>query len=289
MTRTTVSAAVPDDHRPAARPPGVSAGSAGAPRLLALLCDPEVDVDAVLDALRSEPALTARVLKVANSPYYSQRGHVGTLGRAVQMLGLAAIRGIAAAACLDRAMPTRAGPAFEPQRVRQHSVAVAIAAQQLSGLLRAGVDSEAFMAGLLHDIGILVLAQADASAMAGFQPPGQAPADAALRTEREHFGVDHSEAARRLVAAWALPDWLLAPLTLHHLPATAPVGTGLALLPAVIALADHLADRAGLGLWPLCALPPDEAVMAALGLDAASIDDICADLPQRVSQFLALA
>ena len=287
MASLTVSIAVPANHKPAARPPSVSPGSAGAPRLLALLCDPDVDMHAVLAALRAEPALTARVLKVANSPYYSQRGHVGTLDRAVQVLGLAAIRGIAAAACLDRAMPARAGQAFEPQRFRQHSVAVALAAQQLSGALRAGVDSEAFMAGLLHDIGIVVLAQADASAMAGFQPASQAPAAAALLCERSHFGADHAEAANRLVQAWSLPTWLLAPLTSHHLPTAGVPGTGLAMLPALIGLADHLADRAGFGLWPLCALPPDAAVLDALGLDTAITDAISADLPQRVGQFLA--
>ena len=289
MASLTVTAAVLDDHKPAARPPGVSAGSAGAPRLLALLCDPEVDVDAVLDALRSEPALTARVLKVANSPYYSQRGHVGTLDRAVQVLGLAAIRGIAAAACLDRAMPARAGQAFEPQRFRQHSLAVAIAAQQLSKTVRAGVDSEAFMAGLLHDIGILVLAQADASAMAGFQPPAPAPVAHALLSERQHFGADHAEAANRLVQAWALPAWLLAPLTFHHTPVAAAPCSGLAALPALINLADHLADRAGFGLWPVCALPPDDAVLAALDLDTATLDTITAELPLRLGQFMAQA
>ena len=289
MASLTVTAAVPDDHKPAARPPGVSAGSAGAPRLLALLCDPEVDVDDVLDALRSEPALTARVLKVANSPYYSQRGHVGTLDRAVQVLGLGSIRGIAAAACLDRAMPARAGQAFEPQRFRQHSLAVAIAAQQLSKALRAGLDSEAFMAGLLHDIGILVLAQADAPAMAGFQPPEQVPVADALLSERSHFGADHAEAANRLVQAWSLPDWLLAPLTAHHAPVAVAVGVGLAVLPALISLADHLADRAGFGLWPVCAQPPDDTLLAALGLDSATMDTITADLPLRLGQFMAQA
>lgn len=291
MASPTATAAVPDDRKPAARPPGVSPGSAGAPRLLALLCDADVEVDDVLAALRSEPALTARVLKVANSPYYSQRGHVGTLDRAVQMLGLGAIRGIAAAACLDRAMPPRAGAAFDPLRFRHHSLAVAIAAQRLSNAARAGVDSEAFMAGLLHDIGILVLAQSDVAAMAAFQPLDQPPDHAlaaeALQSERSHFGTDHAEAASRLVQAWALPDWLLAPLTAHHQPAAVAAGNGLAALPALVGLADHLADRAGFGLWPVCALPPGAPVLDALGLDATLIDDIAADLPQRVAEFVA--
>lgn len=280
---TTAITSDPVDLKAAARALGTAGGSAGAPRLLSLLCDADVELDAVLTQLKREPALTARVLKVANSPYYRQSGHVGTLERAVQMLGLTAIRGIAAAACLDRSAPPRAGQAFDPEAFRLHSLAVACAAQALSKAANAGVDGEAFMTGLLHDIGILLLAKADGQRMARFQVPQVASPDEAMALEREYFGVDHAEAAGTLVAAWALPGWLLAPLTTHHLPATGAV-RGAEALPALVALADHVASRAGFALWPVCALPPTAALRGALPLDDAQIDALVEQLPALVAQ-----
>jgi hypothetical protein len=141
------------------------------------------------------------------------------------------------------------------------------------------------MAGLLHDIGILLLARANAAAMAGFEPPAVTRADEAIRAERAHFGADHGDAAGALVESWALPPWLLAPLTAHHRPfdaAAAPAG--LSCLPQLVALADHAAVRAGFALWPVCALPPDAAVLASLRLDEAALQAVIDGLPLAVQR-----
>ena len=271
----------------AARALGASGGGAGAARLLGQLYDPDVAVERVLGCLNSEPALAARVLKVANSPYYRASGSVGTVARAVQLLGLSAIRGIAAAGCLDRMTPGRAGNAFEPEAFRRHSLAAACAAQQLAQACGAGLEGEAFMAGLLHDIGLLLLVKADAEVMARFQPPACSDSAAALEAERTHFGTTHEECARLLVRAWSLPDWLQAGLCDHHanqpLPAARPLRGALA-LPAVLALADHCAHRAGYPLWPVCACDPPPELADALGLTAAQLDAVVAGLPEMVSR-----
>ena len=303
----------------AARALGASAGGVGASRLLALLCDPEVEIDAVLACLHSEPALSARVLKVANSPYYGMAGRVGTVDFALRVLGLAAVRGIAAAGCLDRALPPRAGQAFDPARFRLHSLAVACAAQQLSRALNADIDGEAFMAGLLHDIGLLLMARAHPGAMATFAPPTGPAEGAALALEQAHFGVDHAACAGLLVEAWQLPPWLRAALVTHHgMPGSSTVmaemgggggdaqpsprvpdlPAGLARLPTLLAVADHLAHAAGYPLWcpvPMAA-PPEPAVgifqaddtatwaqaATTLGLSPAALTAITASLPEAV-------
>ena len=289
--------------------------------MLALLCDPKVEIDALLACLHSEPALSARVLKVANSPYYGMAGRVGTVDFALRVLGLAAVRGIAAAGCLDRALPPRAGQAFDPARFRLHSLAVACAAQQLSRALNADIDGEAFMAGLLHDIGLLLMARAHPAAMATFAPPAGLAEGAALALERAHFGVDHAACAGLLVEAWQLPPWLRAALVIHHgalgrlpaesgvcgggdaavnPPAVAPeLPAGLSRLPALLAVADHLAYAAGYALWgPLLSagppdLPPgptpaDDAAgwaqaATALGLSPETLAAVSASLPEAVT------
>jgi HD-like signal output (HDOD) protein len=274
------------DLTAAARALGASGGGTGAAKLLALLCDPEVETEAVRSSLRSEPALSARVLKVANSPFYRQAGQIGTVDRAVQLLGLSAIRGIAAAGCLDRATPPRAGQAFDPERFRRHSLAVACATQQLARAAGAGVDSEAFIAGLLHDIGVLLLTKAAPAAMASFVPPAAESADGALEAERRHFGADHADSAGVLVEAWGLPVWLHDTLAAHHAP-TVSDGRGVAALPALLHLADVLAVRAGLPLWPAADTLPELPTTLPAGLTVPDLDAIVEGLPDAVSAIAA--
>lgn len=260
--RAPLSAA---DLQAAARALGTAGGGAGASRLLALLYDPEVALAPLLGCLNSEPALAARVLKVANSPYYRLSGSVGTLERAVQLLGLKAIRSIAAAGCLDRLTPPPVGRAFDPERFRRHSLAVACAAQRLSQLTGLGLDGEAFMAGLLHDIGILLLVKAAPQAMATFAPDAGPDAAGALAHESAHFGVTHEDSGAVIGQAWQLPDWLNAAVARHHGAAVADAARGgLGALPALLWAADHAAHEAGYGLWPICGLPPGAELLQAL-------------------------
>ena len=274
-------------HSPALRQAvaslGASAGGASASRLLALLYDPDVDTDRITMCLHSEPVLSARVLKVANSPYYGRSGQVGSVERAVQLLGLVAVRGIAAAGALDRITPARAGQPFDPLRFRRHSAAVACAAQALSRKGRCEVDGEAFMAGLLHDIGVLLLVKADPVQMASFQPPEGVSAEAARAAERQHLGLDHETAGVLLVRTWALPAWLTDAVSQHHQPENSPpVASGTGCLPRLLAVADHLADSAGYGLWPRCGgeIPP--AWLEGLSLTPEDCQTVVETLPQAV-------
>lgn len=283
-----VATATPDagllvQLKTAARALGASGGGAGAAQLLALLCDPEVETDRVLACLRGDPALAARVLRVANSPFYHQAGQVGTVERAVHLLGLAAIRGIAAAGCIDRAAPPRAGQAFDPAVFRQHSMAVACAAQHMarrSGLANA---SEAFMAGLLHDIGLLLMAKALPAEMASFLPPEVQRPEEGLAAERRHFGVDHQACGGVLAQAWGLPAWLQLALTTHHLPSRPGLEAGG--VQALLAAADAVAHRAGFALWPLCGWGRDAPVPAAIAGEL--LDDTLALLPDAVAALSA--
>ncbi|MBL8328848.1 MAG: HDOD domain-containing protein [Rubrivivax sp.] len=271
----------------AVRALGASAGGASASRLLALLYDPDVDIDRLLQCLHGEPVLAARVLKVANSPYYGQSGRVGSVQRALQLLGLTAIRGIAAAGALDRLLPSKTGNPFDPVRFRRHSGAVACAAQALSRQAGCGVDSEAFLAGLLHDIGILLLVKADPAAVASYRPDASClPAEEAA-LEVRHFGLSHEEAGALLIDAWALPAWLKQAVATHHLaleePAAAAPLTGLAAIPALVAVADRLADLAGYGQWPRCAGLVEPAMLARLGMEPQQLQAVIDGLEPAVA------
>ncbi len=266
----------------AVRALGASAGGASASKLLGLLYDPDVDVDRILQCLHAEPVLAARVLKVANAPYYGQSGRVGSVQRAVALLGLSAIRGIAAAGALDRLTPARAGNPFDTLRFRRHSGAVAVAAQALSRKAGCDIDGEAFLAGLLHDIGVLLLVKADPAAMASFDLAAAAHASQGALAEQQHFGLAHEEAGAILIDAWALPPWLKAAVAAHHqMPEGQTPGQGLQALPALLCLAEQLAAQAGFGLWPRCAQAAQatQEIQASFGFQTDTLAELAQGLP----------
>lgn len=272
------------DVTAAARALGTSSDGPGTARLLAVLVDPLAEQDEVLASLQGEPALAARVLKVANSPFYRMAGTIGTLDRAVQVLGLDAIRGICAACCMDRVPLARGPGAPDPQRFRLHSLATAIAAQQLARALAPARQSEAFIAGLLHDIGIVLLARLRPQALVALAAlPPTTPAAEVLRQERERTGQNHADCAALLAAAWSLPAWLVAALSGHHDPAPADDLRAEAepTVAALVHAADTLAHRAGYGLWASCATA-EGSPRLGVGADDDLLQRLCAELPEQV-------
>lgn len=273
----------------AAKALGATGGGSGTAQLLALLYDEQVDVDLLLRRLKSEPTLAARVLKVANSPFYHRAGTVGTVDRAVQVLGLAAIRGIAAAGCMDRLPMPALGPTLDAEHFARHSLAVAAAAQALSQRAGAGVDGEAFMAGLLHDIGIVLLARLRPQAMAALSLQPMPDAEAGLRAELELLGAEHTTCAALLAQTWGLPAWLVSTLQVHHTPTTNTRVSGIEALPALLALADNAACEAGIGLWPMCAAKLHPDGLATLGLAPEACAEVAAGLPEAMQRLVGAA
>jgi HD-like signal output (HDOD) protein len=275
----------PTEVAAAARAMGTTAGRGlGTARLLAVVTDPLAEIEEVLSSLHGEPTLAARVLKVANSPFYHQAGTVGTLDRAVQVLGLDAIRGICAACCMDRVSLARSPGAPDPQRFRLHSLATAVAATHLARQLAPARHADAFIAGLLHDIGLVLLARLRPEAMTEMAAmPPTTPAEEVLQQERARTGMTHADCAAQLATAWSLPAWLVAAVGDHH---TLQATEGPPTVAALVQAADLLAHRAGFGLHAACMLAdgrPGLGVGASDELQA----QLAADLPNHVQALVA--
>lgn len=260
-------------------------GTQGAQRLLALLCDPNVGAGQVADALSREPALALRVLRVANSAFYGASRNISTIGRAVALLGQDAVRGIAAAACLDRTV--RQADAAQPvdlDQLVQHGFATAVAAESLARLGHGALAADAFIAGLLHDLGIAVQIGIDrGGAQALIEALRSDPGAAIAELEGQRMQVGHAQCAAVLFEAWQLPAALVAVARWHHEPLDAPAAH------RELASLVHLGDQLALACGSHHALEPaaptrNAAVMAQLGLEDADLDGVAATLPERVSQ-----
>jgi HD-like signal output (HDOD) protein len=278
-----------DDVTAAARALGATGGGPGTARLLAVLVDPLAELDEVLSSLHAEPALAVRVLKVANSPFYHRAGTVGTLERAVQVLGLDAIRGICAACCMDRLPMPRTPGGWDPQQFRLHSLATAVAAMHLARHRAPARQAEAFIAGLLHDIGLVLLAKLrpqELAAVARQAADAAGDAETLPQLERRLIGRSHDECAALLARAWSLPAWLVDAVGHHHAPAGASAADTEPTVAALVRAADAMAQRAGLGLGQSCGVAEDRPG-TGVGASDELIDSLTADLPEHVQALAA--
>ncbi len=216
-------------------------------QIMRLADDPSATGEALDRLLATDPTLGARVLRVVNSAFYGLPGNVTTTDAAIVRLGFASIRNIAIAASLTRMFRSgRLNGTFDARSVWQHSVAVAEGARLLSRRIRRGNSDEALLAGLLHDIGIVVAMQ---TCRPEFQHLLHAlDQDAAIpfaHSEIEHLGTTHERLGAALSTTWGFPATLVLVTRHHHAPMALPETDRL--LPAVVHVADHLAAQCALG------------------------------------------
>jgi putative nucleotidyltransferase with HDIG domain len=205
-----------------------------AQRVMQMALDDSVDPVHLADAIRNDTAMAGHLLRVANSPLYRARAAIVSLQQAISRLGMHQVREIALAiVCESRVFRVR-GFETELSGVFRHCLATAHFAQEIARLKRWNVE-EAFLAGLMHDIGRPVLLQAvvDLSRELDCQITRQ-QALALVSTAHERTGA-------RLVTLWELPA-RVSEAVYHHHRQTAPVGAGP--LFAVIGMADELAHFA---------------------------------------------
>jgi HD-like signal output (HDOD) protein len=237
------------------------------------LCNPRASIEDVAAIIRAEPALYARVLRVANSAYYVQSRSIKSVERALVLLGLDAVRGIAAAACLNGVVVKREKTSLiNPSTILRHSIATGVAAEALAGLVRPALGADAFVAGLLHHLGVLVQMSLDAEAMAKLIALRSGGDRRDIRVLEIECGAPHHEEIVALVTdGWQLPDAIRSATGHHHQPLVAqPEYQDLA---ALVGLGANL----GLTTGYTFALEPepaswDAAVLQRFGLKARDLD-----------------
>jgi HD-like signal output (HDOD) protein len=267
----------------------LGAGEASLPLILAALCDPTKDATDIAKVIAHEPGIAARVLRVANSSYYGAAGSIATLERAFVLLGVDAVRGIAAAACLDRSVlrALRSAP-IDLRDMLRHSIATAIAADGIAQLRHRSIASEAFIAGLLHDFGVTLQLQVDPDALwAVLDSMKDEPGLSVREREARHDCVGHELCAAVVFAEWRLPATLVDAVGHHHHPQSAPESARPIAL--CVALGNHLAVEMGMGYalepGPMAA---SDAMLAEVGIERAQYEAIGAGLAERVEEFARL-
>ncbi|MDD3353189.1 HDOD domain-containing protein [Zoogloea sp.] len=185
--------------------------------VLASMAGADTDIDKLAHQIAQDQAIAARVLRVANSPFYGLQARVSSIHDAIVVLGLSSVRSLVLAAAVVTSLPAGCAAGFNQDRFWRHVLGTAVAAQALAQALGRRPES-LFIAGLLHDIGRLALMVLDPdhfSRCLELAHSGDLPLTDA---ERRIFGFDHAQVGAALTARWNFPADIVDALAWHHDP-----------------------------------------------------------------------
>lgn len=265
-------------------------------KLLQITTSDESDARDVVNALRGDQSLTAKILALANSPIMGATGKISTLDRAVVLLGFQVIRGLVLTIkvfeCLAIKDEHREARHFNRLEFWKHSLGVACVARRVAALKReAGVDpEEAFVAGLLHDLGKVALDAVFPKAYGRAALQAEKTRSDLADCERAILGVDHTVAGRHVAKRWGLPAYLQEAIWLHHLSADSLARTSIsAKLIGLIRFANTFVRERRLGHSGNHAFyEPSASLSAILGLSGNELEQIARQAVGDVAQYVSL-
>jgi diguanylate cyclase (GGDEF)-like protein len=173
------------------------------------LCEQDgVGVPEIASVLERDPVLAAKLLKTANSAFYGLRSQVTTLERAITVLGTNATLSLSLSFSLVETMRRPSGTRFHHQNYWRRCAITAVAARALGPMLSIAFCEELFLAGLLQDIGMLVLNEFAQISYGKVVAAAQGSHEKLAELERAEFGTDHAAVGGWLLRGWKLPELL---------------------------------------------------------------------------------
>lgn len=187
--------------------------------LVQALSDPEASIRTVAEIVGRDPAIAAKVLQLVNSSFFGRARQVTSLEDAVSYLGMNLVRAVAISNEALRLFQPCTGCRFDAEAFQAHSLRVAGLAKRL--LARSPLEDDAFMTGILHDIGKLVLATRAPTHLTAMMDAAEVSARPLHEIEHDERGVTHAEVGGYLLGIWGLPHVIVEGVTRHHRPAMA--------------------------------------------------------------------
>lgn len=262
-------------------------------KIVELVEDPKSTAQDLHKVISNDPALCSRILKVVNSSFYGLPGQIGSINRAIVMLGLNAVKNIAIAASLAKLF--RGGDLtgnFSARDLWTHSNVTAAAAKMIANTLKLGLSDEAFLAGLIHDIGVMVEMQYDRNKLIEVFRKVNAdskgvPAADMLAVEQEIYGANHQEFGAGLCEKWKFPKTFAFVTGYHHRPME--IAEENRTIVSLVHVADRLAAETGQGFrQDLLNTTIDPAVCDHLKLSAEKLTELRNNLVTQLKDINAL-
>ncbi|MDD2465809.1 MAG: HDOD domain-containing protein [Desulfobulbus sp.] len=199
-------------------------------RLVQLVNDEESTLQDFEEVIRLDPALVARLLTLVNSSYFGLTRKVDSISRAVALLGMKNLHNIAVTDAIQGMLRSNSGSTeFSPQRLWLHSAASGICCKMIAERIFTINGDDAYLCGILHDIGLIVEMEADQETFLQLidqlVPDGPAITD----VEQNLFSTDHGQIGYLLAKEWRIPDAIAEAIRDHHqmcgaIPPHSPTG-----------------------------------------------------------------
>lgn len=214
-------------------------------RINEMLDDPNVTVASLGSVIIQDTSLTARLLKMVNSSFYGYEAKVETVSRAVTVIGLRELRGLVIAASAIEMFSAVPEASLNKVRFWRHSLYCGVIARLLAEQCNVLHSERLFVAGLLHDIGKLIIAQRLPDVTKQILEEVQLCQRPEIEIEKAILGFTHAEVGCELMTAWNMPEALINSVSHHHAPQAAENGV---METCLVHIANCLTDEAENGL-----------------------------------------
>ncbi|MCH7877965.1 MAG: HDOD domain-containing protein [candidate division Zixibacteria bacterium] len=258
--------------------------------VMGMTSDLNTDVSKLSQGLSADQSLTARVLKLSNSPLYGRARGVASIEEAILVLGFFTLRSVVIATA-THAMFKGAGKDSLAQSLWEHSLATAIASRLIARKLGHSYVEESYLAGLLHDIGKLILTQKFPEEYTRLVSRHKGEDIELYDLEQDQFGFSHTDLGEALLVKWEFPQDLIYAVARHHDLEIEAEANSAASIPLIVNLANGVAKCIGAGFKSLSAEDVTEfESLKALKLPdedlAAIIEDLAENFQEERNRFL---
>jgi len=239
--------------------------------------DEEASVEDMLEVVEQDPVLAIKLLQTVNSSYYSLPNKVADLRTAISLLGINQVRNMALTVIVGRhyAAPSTVG-AIDPAQMWDHSVCTAAAARMVAQKTHATDPDEAYLAGLIHDAGLLIIDQKFEAQMPRILVRFKTN-KSWMQAEQEVLSFDHAQLGAYIAWRSGFPHRLVAAVDFHHSPTDA--SGEVAPLSAVVSVANYLVSRLGRAVMAERRLPPPlETVFERIDLNRRDVRGLWGEL-----------
>lgn len=255
-------------------------------QLLKLADSPNVGTKDYERVIMQDPAMVAKLLRMANSPFFGGGGRISSLQRAILMLGVETVRSICIMVSLQSGSSTRKpGRHFNIAEFWQHSIAVACMSKVVAMIKKYPKPEEAFLAGLMHDIGKLGIALflPEESSQVFQQRSSTTLSD--YEIEQESLKITHEEVGYEIATRWQLPPIYWGAISHHHSPLESAVASDD--LALYVHVGNALAYECGLGFGHQGeANRINPAVQALVQIDEEQYSRICTTVYEEVQKLV---
>jgi len=257
-------------------------------RVNEMIEDPKSTAEGVGKVISQDPALTARLLKIANSPFYGFSTEIATVSKAVAVLGTKQIRDLVLATSVSKAFDGISNELVTMQNFWKHSIFCGLCARIVAFESRKARGESVFIAGLLHDIGqLIIFSKLPDLAKEVLMLSVEGPEELSLNmAEQQVLGFDHTQVGAELMRHWKLPLSIQECVEFHHDPSKAknfPVEA------AIIHLANSLACMAELETIDEGEVQKiDPVVWQVTGLDGEILHPVISGAQAQISEVQSL-